>query len=85
MKTPHQLSLFKEEKVSMSRVAQHLGISVSSVRRMLERGDLVGYQLTGQGGWWTILWSSVIELEARVTPANYQRQASPQQHGNGSK
>jgi excisionase family DNA binding protein len=62
---PQQLSLFQAQSMTVQQVAKLLRCSESSVKRLLERGDLHSYQRCTRGQRF-ILVSSLAEYEARL-------------------
>ncbi len=61
-RNPLQLSLFKEETISVQQAALYLHVSPMTVLRYREEGLIRGYQMH-ERGWWRLIKSSVMEYE----------------------
>jgi excisionase family DNA binding protein len=55
-----QLPFPSSQNISVRRAAKMISCHFNTVYRLIDRGDLYGYQLT-PGGWWKISYDSVVQ------------------------
>jgi excisionase family DNA binding protein len=66
MAAPIQLRLWNDQEISVSTAARILRCSRGTVMYLLERGDLRGYQVTGENGWWRVSYESVADHQEKI-------------------
>ena len=69
-----QLWLWSDQWISLAAAGRVLRMKRGKVLRLLERGDVRGFQDTGDRGWWKVSFESCLEhlehIQQKYSPSN---------------